>query len=154
MKIHEIMTRDVCVASPSWTLREAAAEMQARDLGALPVGENDRLVGIITDRDMAVRGIAHGLGPEDRVQDVMTRDVKYCFEDAEIEDLASNMANQQIRRLPVVNVKKRLVGIVSLGDLAMSRDGQAPTVALTGISQIGGSHNQSTDDFAMVGASR
>ena len=143
MKVSEIMTRDVCLASPSKTLREAAAEMERRDIGVLPVGDNDRLVGMITDRDIAVRGISRGLGPDTPVRDVMSTEVKYCFEDDEVDDLAQNMAIEQIRRLPVLNDKKRLVGIISLGDLATCRDGRGTGVALSGISQHGGHHCQS-----------
>ena len=143
MKVSEIMTRDICLASPSQTLRETAAEMEKRDIGVLPVGDNDRLVGMITDRDIAVRGISHGLGPEAPVRDVMSAEVKYCFEDDDIDDLAQNMASEQIRRLPVFNDEKRLVGIISLGDLATCRGGRATGVALSGISQHGGHHCQS-----------
>ena len=110
MKVSELMTRHVCLASPSQTLREAAAEMEKCDIGALPVSDNDRLVGMITDRDIAVRGISHGLGPEAPVRDVMSAEVKYCFEEDDIDNLAENMASEQIRRLRVLNGKKRLVG--------------------------------------------
>src|SRR5229473_8701786 len=128
MKVSEIMTRDVFLASPGQKLREVAAEMEKRDIGVLPVGDSDRLVGMITDRDIAVRGISHGLGPEAPVRDVMSTEVKYCFEDDDIDDLAQNMASEQIRRLPVLNDEKRLVGIVSLGDLAASRDGRSTRI--------------------------
>jgi CBS domain-containing protein len=87
MKVSDIMTRDVHLASPSQKLREAAADMEKNDIGVLPVGENDRLVGMITDRDIAVRGISHGLGPDAPVRDVMSKDVKYCFEGDDIEDI-------------------------------------------------------------------
>ena len=87
MKVSEIMTRDVCLASQSQTLREAAAEMEKHDIGVLPVAENDCLVGMITDCDIAVRGISHGLGPEAPIRDVMSAEVKYCFEDDNINDL-------------------------------------------------------------------
>jgi CBS domain-containing protein len=144
MKVSEIMTRDVCIASPDQRLRDVAAEMEKRDIGVLPVGHNDRLVGMITDRDIAVRGISHGLGPEARVRDVMSAEVKYCFEDDDVEDVGQNMADEQIRRLPVLSRQKRLVGIVSLGDLATSKDGRAPGVALSGICHPGGHHCQSS----------
>ena len=144
MKVSEIMTRDVFVANPGQKLRDVAAEMEKHDIGVLPVGENDRLVGMITDRDIAVRGISHGLGPEASVRDVMSAEVEYCFEDDEIDDLAQNMAAEQIRRLPVLNSKKRLVGIVSLCDLATGRNGKATGLALSGISQAGGHHCQSS----------
>jgi CBS domain-containing protein len=156
MKVSEIMTRDVCLASPGQKLRDVAAEMKKRDIGMLPVGDNDRLVGMITDRDIAVRGISQGLGPEARVRDVMSAEVKYCFEGDEIGDLAQKLADEQIRRLPVLNDEKRLVGIVSLGDLATSRDGRSTGVpdqlsrhahhakALSGISRVGGRHCHSS----------
>jgi CBS domain-containing protein len=143
MKVSDIMTRDVHLASPSQKLREAAAEMEKCDIGVLPVGENDRLVGIITDRDIAVRAISHGLGPDASVRDVMSKDVRYCFEGDDVEDIAQNMADEQIRRLPVLNDDKRLVGIISLGDLAVSQELHAGGVALSGISQSGGCHCQS-----------
>jgi CBS domain-containing protein len=144
MKVSEIMTRDVFLASPGQKLREVASEMEKRDIGVLPVGDKDRLVGMITDRDIAVRGMSHGLGPDASVRDVMSAEVKYCFADDEIDDLAQNMAMEQIRRLPVLNDKKRLVGIVSLCDLATYRNGSATGVALSGISQHGGHHCQSS----------
>jgi CBS domain-containing protein len=143
MKVSDIMTRDVHLASPSQKLREAAAEMEKCDIGVLPVGENDRLVGMITDRDIAVRGVSHGLGPDASVRDVMTKDVRYCFEGDDIDEIAQNMADEQIRRLPVLNGDKRLVGIVSLGDLAVSQEVHAGEVALSGICQSGGHHCQS-----------
>ena len=87
MKVSEIMTRDIFLARPGQKLREVAAEMEKHDIGVLPVGENDRLVGMITDRDIAVRGISHGLGPEAPIRDVMSAEVKYCFEDDNINDL-------------------------------------------------------------------
>jgi CBS domain-containing protein len=143
MKVGEIMTRDVLIANPGQKLRDVAAEMEKHDIGVMPVGENDRLVGMITDRDIAVRGISHGLGPDAPVRDVMSAEVKYVFEDEDIDDLAQNMADEQIRRMPVLNHDKRLVGIISLGDLAVSQDGHAGEMALCGISQTGGLHCQS-----------
>jgi CBS domain-containing protein len=143
MKVSDIITRDVHLANPSQKLREAAAEMEKNDIGVLPVGENDRLVGMITDRDIAVRGISHGLGPDASVRDVMSSEVRYCFETDDVEDIAQNMADEQIRRLPVLNRDKRLVGIISLGDLAVSQEIHAGEMALSGISQSGGHHCQS-----------
>jgi CBS domain-containing protein len=110
MKVGEIMTRDVLLANPGQKLRDVAAEMEKHDIGVMPVSENDRLVGMITDRDIAVRGISHGLGPDAPVRDVMSAEVKYVFEHEDIDDLAQNMADEQIRRLPVLNRDKRLVG--------------------------------------------
>jgi CBS domain-containing protein len=121
MLISEVMTRDVKLASPSDSLQRAAKLMEDDDFGSLPVGENDRLVGILSDRDIAVRGVAHGLSPTATVREVMSETVKYIFDDETVEDAARMMAKLQVRRLPVLNRDKRLVGIVSLGDLAVSK---------------------------------
>jgi len=142
MKVSEAMTRDVRVASPDETIQKAAQTMASLDAGVLPVGEEDHLVGMITDRDIAIRGIAKGKGPEAKVRDVMTEDVKYCFEDQEIEEVARNMADIQVRRLPVLSRDKRLVGILSLGDIAIGPDSDDAGEALRGISQPGGEHTQ------------
>jgi CBS domain-containing protein len=142
MKVSEAMTRDVCVSSPDETIRKVAKTMAKLDAGVLPVGENDQLIGMITDRDIAIRGIAEGKGPKAKVRDVMTNDVKYCFEDQELEEVTRNMADIQVRRLPVLNRDKRLVGILSLGDIAGSSDGKGAGDALRGISRPGGEHTQ------------
>ena len=142
MLVLEAMTRAVRVARPDQTIQEAAIVMADIDAGVLPVGENDRLVGMITDRDIAVRAVAQGKGPQTSVREVMTSDVKYCFEDEDIDPVAGNMADQQVRRLPVVNRDKRLVGILSLGDIAFTQGGQPAGEALTGIARSGGEHSQ------------
>jgi CBS domain-containing protein len=142
MKVSEAMTRDVRVASPEETVQQAAKIMAEIDAGVLPVGDNDRLVGMITDRDIAIRAVAAGKGPDAKVRDCMTSDVKYCFEDQDIDEVASNMADQQIRRLPVVSREKRLVGILSLGDVTTSLSEDAAARAIGGISQPGGKHTQ------------
>ena len=142
MRVSEAMTRDVRVARPDQSIQDAAKMMSDVDAGVLPVGENDQLVGMITDRDIAIRGIALGKGPDTPVREVMTADVKYCFEDEDTDQVARNMADQQVRRLPVVNRDKRLVGILSLGDLAVMQGGQPAGEALAGISQPGGEHSQ------------
>jgi CBS domain-containing protein len=142
MKVSEAMTRDVRVASPEETVQEAAQTMADLDAGILPVGEEDHLIGMITDRDIAIRGIAKGKGPDAKVRDVMTAEVKYCFDDQEIEEVTRNMADIQVRRLPVLNRDKRLVGILSLGDIAISRDSKDAGEALQGISRHGGEHTQ------------
>jgi len=116
-------------------LKMAACRMSELDVGILPVTENDRLVGIITDRDIAIRGIAEGLGPSAKVREVMTPEVKYCFSDQEIDEIAENMADIQVRRLPVVDRDKRLVGILSLGDIATSDEIDQAAEALSGISR-------------------
>jgi len=135
MNVREVMTPDVVVASPEDTLQRAAEMMIDIDAGVLPVGENDRLVGILTDRDITVRGVAAGKEPaECTVREVMSPDIKYIYEDESIEDAARNMAELQMRRLPVLNREKRLVGIVSLGDLAL-KDKSDAADALKGVSR-------------------
>jgi CBS domain-containing protein len=136
MRINEIMTREVRTVTPQHSLQDAARLMGTIDAGFLPVEDNDRLVGTITDRDMALRALAEGLGPETPVSQVMSREVKYCFEDEDVEHVARNMGEIQVRRLPVVNREKRLVGVVSLGDMAIDAlSADAAETALSGISQ-------------------
>lgn len=141
MQVAEIMSRDIHLVSPQTSIAEAAREMARSDIGFLPVGENDRLVGTITDRDIVVRCVANGLDRDARVGDVMTSDVKYCFEDEDIDEVTRNMGDLQVRRLPVVNRDKRLTGIVSLADTAREN----PDVAGSGLREItapGGNHSQ------------
>jgi CBS domain-containing protein len=135
------MTSEVRIASPDQTIREAAKIMADIDAGVLPVGENDRLVGIITDRDIAIRGVAEGKGPDAKVREIMSKEVKYCFEDEDIDDVLENMGDLQVRRLPVLSREKRLVGIVSLGDLA-GNEAEEAGEALSSISRPGGEHSQ------------
>ena len=135
MKVADAMTRDVRVANPDQSIREAAEMMAELDAGALPVGEQDRLVGMITDRDIAIRAVAEGKSPDTRIRDVMTGDVKYCFDDDEVDDVARNMADIQVRRLPVVNRDNRLVGIVAIADLAAAEDAGVVGEAVAGISE-------------------
>lgn len=141
MKVKECMTRDVRVISPDDTIERAAQIMDQIDAGVLPVGERDRLIGMITDRDIAIRGIAQGAGPDARVRDVMSQEVKYCYDEEETEDVLDNMAEIQVRRLPVVNQDKRLVGIVSIGDLA-KEEARESGEALSDIARPGGQHSQ------------
>jgi CBS domain-containing protein len=144
MKVRECMSRDVEIANPDQSIREAAMMMARIDAGAIPVGDGDRLVGMITDRDIAVRAVAEGKGPETKVREAMTGEIKYCFEDEDCDDVIANMGDNQVRRLPVLSRDKRMVGIVSLGDLAHA-DGSVRTAkALDQISQPGGQHSQST----------
>ena len=118
MRINECMTREVRIVDPDETLEQAARAMAEIDAGVLPVGENDRLIGIITDRDIAIRGAGKGRAPATKVRDVMSDEVLYCFQDDATEDVLNNMAEIQVRRLPVLDRDKRLVGIVSISDLA------------------------------------
>lgn len=142
MRVSECMTLQVLIASPDETIREAAEMMAEADAGALPVGENDRLIGMITDRDIAIRGIAKGMGPDTKVREVMSEEVRYCYEDETIEDVLRNMGDIRVRRLPVLNRDKRLVGIISIGDLATSGMATETGNALSGISTPGGEHSQ------------
>jgi CBS domain-containing protein len=136
------MTRDVHLLSPDQTIREAASIMADIDAGALPVGEDDRLVGMITDRDIVVRAIAQGKSLDTKVADVMSKEMLYCFDTDGIDGVARNMAKAQVRRLPVVNHAKRLVGIVSLGDLARNDDPTTIGRAVSRVSTPGGKHDQ------------
>jgi CBS domain-containing protein len=143
MRVSDAMTREVRVASPGQSIREVAKIMAEIDAGAMPVGDNDRLVGMITDRDIAIRAVAEGKGPDTPVREVMsTETVLYCYEDEELDHVAKNMSEQQVRRLPVVNRDKRLVGIVSLGNLAQT-EGRAANKAVKGVTKPSGQHNQS-----------
>lgn len=134
MRVGEAMTRNVQFIDPNSSLQSAARMMADLDTGCLPVGENDRLIGMLTDRDIAIRCCAEGKGPDTMVREAMTSGVKYCFEDEDIEEIARNMGDQQVRRLPVMNRDKRLVGILALGDVAKA-GARTTGDALTGISQ-------------------
>jgi CBS domain-containing protein len=138
MKVSECMTRDVNTIAPDRTIREAARLMSSKDIGAIPVGDNDRLVGMITDRDIAVRAIGQGKGADTPVRDVMTRELMYCFEDEDVNHVARNMGDIQVRRLPVMSRDKRLVGIIALGDIACGATSKRLVgEALSGISREG-----------------
>lgn len=123
MQIRDIMSRDVEIASPDMSIVEAAAKMRDRDTGFLPVGDNDRLVGTITDRDITVRVTAAGKDPNGaKVRDAMSEHAAWCFDDQDTKEAAKLMGDKQIHRLPVVNRDKRLVGIISIGDLARAHE--------------------------------
>ncbi|MEM9965895.1 MAG: CBS domain-containing protein [Asticcacaulis sp.] len=118
MRIYDVMCTDFKIVSPETSLRVAARLMRDYDCGYLPVGDNDRLVGAVTDRDIVVRGLGEGLGPEATIDEVMTDRIVYCFENDDVLEAAQHMKDQQIRRLAVLNAEKRIVGVVSLGDIA------------------------------------
>ena len=118
MRVADVMTRSVVVVSPQQSLQDAACRMDDLNVGALPVCDGNRLVGIATDRDITVRGTAAGAPPGAQVHEAMTDDLHYCFEDDPLGNAELEMARMQIRRLPVLDRHKRLVGILSLGDLA------------------------------------
>ncbi len=146
MKVREAMTRDVRLVKPDQPISEAARLMAELDIGALPVEDNDRLVGMITDRDIAVRAVAAGRGPDTPIREVMSGEIKYCFEDQSIDEVTQNMGELRIRRLPVLNRDKRLIGILSLGDLAIDQTARDEAgEALGGISRPGGQHSQSQE---------
>jgi CBS domain-containing protein len=142
MKVSKIMTRDVRLVHPDHSIREAASLMAEIDAGALPVGANDRLVGMVTDRDIVIRALAHGSSVNTKVDVIMSREVLYCFDSDEVDDVARNMGKARVRRLAVLNRDKRLVGIVSLGDIA--RNDQATNIGqtMTRVSAPGGKHDQ------------
>ena len=142
MKISEVMTRDVETVTPDQTAREAASFMLQADAGSIPVKDGDRLIGMITDRDIAVRGVAKGHGPDTPVRDLMSDGLVCARMDDEVEDIAIKMADAQVRRLPVIDESENLVGIVSLGDLAREVQGEEAHEALEGVSQPGGAHQQ------------
>ena len=123
MIARECMTTNVELADPNMTVRDAAVKMKQGDFGILPIGENDRLVGMITDRDIVVRAIAEGKDPQaTTLRDIMSNEILYCYEDQTIAEIARNMGDMQVRRLPVLNRQKRLVGILSLGDIATPQE--------------------------------
>jgi CBS domain-containing protein len=125
MKVKDVMTTEVNLVAPDTSLFDAAKIMRERGIGILPIGENDRLVGMLTDRDIVVRGIASNRDMKrTAVRDVMSAKILYCYDDQSVEEACANMGSSQVRRLPVVNRDKRLVGIVSLGDIALH--GAAP----------------------------
>lgn len=143
MKVNECMTREVRIVDPAETLQDASRIMAEFDTGFLPVGEDDRLIGIVTDRDIAIRAVANGREPGTRIREVMSDEVLYCFADDDCEEALANMAELQVRRLPVIDHDKRLVGIVSISDLAVN--GESPEIAETivDIARPSGLHSQS-----------
>ena len=118
-QLKDVMSRDVMVISPDMTIGEAARKMRDGDFGMMPVGENDRMVGAISDRDIVVRAVAEGKGPDTKVREIMSEGICWAFDDDTVEHAAKLMSERQVRRLPVVNRDKRLVGIVALGDFAV-----------------------------------
>jgi CBS domain-containing protein len=135
-KIKDVMSRDVQIISPDATIAEAARYMRDGDFGMMPVGENDRMVGAISDRDIAVRGVAEGRDGKAKVRDVMSDGIHWAYDDESVERAAQIMAQYQIRRLPIVNRDKRLVGILALGDVAVKERKAKPAVeALCGVSE-------------------
>jgi CBS domain-containing protein len=142
MKVSDVMSTDVETVRPDQMVRDAARFMLQADAGSIPVTEGNRLVGMITDRDIAVRGVALGYGPETPVSELMTSGIVSAHADELIEEAARKMGEAQVRRLPVIDHDQRLVGIVSLGDLARETDEETASQALEGVSAESGQHRQ------------
>ena len=144
MHLTDVMSRNVHLADPDMSICEAAKMMASHDIGVLPVGENDRLVGVITDRDIAVRAVAGGKDPNGtKIRDIMSSGVCWVYEDASTKEAAQIMSKNQIRRLPVINRDKRLVGMVSIGDFAVESSEIRPAAeALAGVSKGAEMHHR------------
>jgi CBS domain-containing protein len=149
VQIREVMTRDVEMARPDDTIRTAAIMMAEHGVGALPVAKAGRLVGMVTDRDITVRAVARDLAPDRTpLREVMSHRVEYCFEDEDVEEVARRMAGVAVRRLPVLSRDKRLVGIVSLGDIAVGGGQGGAATALRGVSSAPADERQGALAFA------
>lgn len=120
-QLKDLMSRDVQIMSPDMTIEEAARKMRDGDFGMMPVGEHDRMIGTISDRDIAIRAVAAGKNADTKIRDVMSKGITWAYEDNSVEDAAALMSKHQVRRLPVLDRSKRLVGIVALGDFAVER---------------------------------
>jgi CBS domain-containing protein len=142
MKISEVMTTEVETIGAEQTAREAASFMLRADAGSIPVCDGGRVIGMITDRDIAVRGVAEGRGPDTPVSELMSDGIICAREDEDIATVAKRMSDEQVRRLPVLDADDKLCGIVSLGDLAREGRGETAEQALEGVSSPGGSHQQ------------
>lgn len=146
MKVSELMTHEARVVRPDQPIREAAMFMLREDAGSMPVCDGDHLIGMLTDRDIAVRAVAEGRGPETPVRDVMTEEVVFCWADDEVENVAAKMADSKVRRVPVVAREgHRLVGIVSLGDISQAGHDEVAHTALEGVTEPTGEHNQTEE---------
>ena len=142
MKIRDFMTTDIETVTADQTAKEAASFMLRADTGSIPVCDEGKVIGMITDRDIAVRGVAEGLGPETTVRELMSERIVCARDDDEVSTVAQRMGEAQVRRLPVLNADGNLVGIVSLGDLSREADSNAASKALEGVSAIGSQHRQ------------
>jgi CBS domain-containing protein len=131
--INQVMTPDIVIARPEQTIADAARMMAKADIGSLPVGDDDRLVGMLTDRDIVIRAVAQGLPADTPVRDVMTGTIRYCYDDQDVAEVARNMAELGVRRLPVVNRDKRIVGFVALSNIAQADSDGAKDAFLRGV---------------------
>ncbi len=144
MKITDVMTPNPEVVTPDQPIQEAARRMLDADTGALPVGEDQRLIGMVTDRDITVRAVAEGRGPETPVREVMSEKLLFAWDDQDVDEVAMQMSDAQVRRMPILSrQEERLVGMVSIGDLVQANQGEAAGVAVAGVTEPGGEHNQS-----------
>jgi CBS domain-containing protein len=135
-QLKDLMSRNVQVIDPDMTIEDAAIRMRDGDFGMMPVGERDRMIGTISDRDIAIRGVAERKDAGTRVRDVMSKGVTWVYEDNSVEEAVVLMSEHQVRRLPVLDRSKRLVGIVALGDLAVEHSSARPAAeALAQISK-------------------
>ena len=135
MQIRDVMTTDVKTLTPDQSIREAAALMADIDSGALLVNDQDRLIAMITDRDIAIRAVAKGLDCDTPIREVMSKTIRYCFDDVSVQDVAQNMAENEMRRMPVLNREKRLVGVVSLGNIASCHSQKTSDTVLQGVAR-------------------
>ena len=140
MRISEVMTREVATVRANQTAQEAAKFMLQGDAGSIPVTDGDRLIGMITDRDIAVRGVAQGLGPDTLVSELMSSGLICARADDDTEEVATRMGEAQVRRLPVIDEAENLIGIVSIGDLSRETDGEEAHMALDGVSKPSPQH--------------
>jgi CBS domain-containing protein len=142
MNIRDLMTSDVQTVAPGDSIQQAASFMLSADTGSIPVCDGEKVIGMITDRDIAVRGTAKGLGPDAPVRDLMSKDVVCARDTDDVLAIAQSMSDKQVRRMPVVDADDRLVGMVSLGDLSRQSQQSAADTALHGVSAKGGQHQQ------------
>ena len=140
--VRDFMTTSIETVSPEQTAMDAAAFMLSADTGSIPVCDGDKVIGMITDRDIAVRGVAAGKGPECSVRELMTNDIVCARDSDDVDAVAQRMADAQVRRLPVIDSSDKLVGMVSLGDLARETSGESAHEALEGVSADSGQHQQ------------
>lgn len=141
-QIRDVMTSKIKTVSPQESARQAASFMLSADTGSIPVVEDNRVIGMITDRDIAVRGVASGKGGDCSVRDLMSKDPVCAFVDDDVQTVAQRMSEAQVRRLPVLDQQQQLVGMVSLGDLSRDAQPEAAQTALQGVSALGQQHKQ------------
>lgn len=138
MKVRDAMHKNVVWVTPDTQLPDIAATMRGEDIGAVPVGENDRLIGMVTDRDLALNAFSESRDPlQLTARDVMSGPIVYCNEESELDDAIRIMENKQIRRLPVINAKRRMVGMLSLGDIAAAA---SPTLCSETVRAVSAHH--------------